>query len=77
MLMTRKTVLILGGANQHVKVAQAAAELGFRTIVADYLPREDSPAKLIADEDYQVDINDIDTLAEICRAKHVDGVVAG
>lgn len=35
--MAQKKILILGGANQHLKFVEAAKELGLYTIVTDYL----------------------------------------
>lgn len=40
-----KKLLILAGAEAHSKVVQAAQELGVYTIVTDYLPVKDAPAK--------------------------------
>ena len=68
-------VLILGGANQHVKLVEAAHRLGYYAIVADYLT--DSPAKRIADKAWLVDIKDIDTLDRLCKEEGVNGVIAG
>lgn len=68
-------VLILGGANQHVKLVEAAHRLGYYAIVADYL--NDSPAKIIADKAYLVDIKDIDSLERVCKEEGVKGVAAG
>ena len=45
--MTQKKILILGGANQHLKFVEAAKELGLYTIVTDYL--NDSPCKKVCD----------------------------
>ena len=70
-----RTVLVLGGAQQHCKLAEAARRLGARSIVVDYL--EDSPAKRIADMSFNVDVKDLGALEEICRRESVDGVVAG
>lgn len=71
-----KKLLILAGADVHNKLVRAAKELGVYTIVTDYLKPEDSPAKLIADEHWEIDINDIDILAEKCKKENVDGVIA-
>ena len=45
-----KKLLILAGVDVHVKLVLAAKSLGVYTIVTDYLEPEESPAKLIADE---------------------------
>ncbi|MCR5439583.1 MAG: hypothetical protein K6F01_09160 [Selenomonas sp.] len=70
-----KKLLILAGASTHLKVVRQAKEMGIYTIVADYLDVVDSPAKQIADEYWDVDINDVETLAKACRTNHVDGVL--
>lgn len=68
-----KKLLILAGAGVHNKVVRAAKEMGIYTIVTDYL--EDSPAKLIADEAWMLNITDVDAIVEKCKEEHVDGVM--
>lgn len=70
-----KKLLILAGNDVHVKVVQAAKELGVYTIVTDYFPLESSPAKQIADEYWNLSTNDIDAVVQRCRKEHVDGVL--
>lgn len=74
---TGKKLLILGGANQHLKYVETAKEMGIHTIVTDYLEPSDSPAKLISDEHWEIDINDIEAIVSKCRENGVDGVIAG
>ena len=50
MTLKGKKLLILGGIAAHIKVVQAAKELGVHTIVTDFLEPDQSPAKLVADE---------------------------
>lgn len=71
-----KTVLILGGASVHVKLVEAAHRLGYKTIVVDYLNERKSPAKLVSDENYQIDISDIESIIKLCQEKKVDGVIS-
>ena len=71
-----KKLLILAGADVHIKVVKAAQELGVYTIVTDYLKAEDAPAKLYADEYWMIDIMDVDSIVERCRQENVDGVLA-
>jgi len=71
-----KKLLVLAGADVHIKVVEAAKELGVYTIVTDYLDPKDSPAKLHADEYWMIDIIDIDAIVEKCREERVDGVLA-
>lgn len=70
-----KKVLILGGANQHLKLVEAAQELGIYTIVTDYL--DDSPCKRICDESLMLNITDVDGIVEYCKDKGVNGVISG
>lgn len=70
-----KKVLILGGASVHCKLVTAAKELGYYTIVTDYL--KDSPAKQIADEAWLINIMDVDELEKKCVEEGVDGIVSG
>lgn len=74
-MKANKKLLILGGANQHLKFVEAAKELGIYTIVTDYLV--DSPCKRVADESLMLNITDIDGIVSYCRENHIDGVVAG
>jgi len=75
--LARKTLLILGGAYVHCKLVKAAKDMGIYTIVTDYLDPKDSPAKVIADEHWEIDIFDVDGIVSKCREKHVDGVISG
>lgn len=69
-----KKLLILAGASVHVKLVEAAKELGVYTIVTDYLV--DSPAKLIADEAWDLNIYDVDSIVKKCIEEGVDGVIS-
>lgn len=74
----QKKLLILGGKPiGSCELVQAAKNLGHYVIVADYLPDEESPAKRIADESWNVSTADIDTLKDRCLEGGVDGVLAG
>ena len=71
--MKKKKLLILAGQSVHCKVVEAAKELGFFTVVADYL--QDSPAKRIADESVLLSITDVEAITEYCRKNKIDGVL--
>lgn len=71
-----KKLLILAGADVHVKIVKAAKALGVYTIVTDYLPIEESPAKRVADEYWMLNIMDVDAIVSKCQEEHVDGVLA-
>lgn len=73
--MDKKKILILGGANQHLKFVEAAKRMGIYTIVTDYL--KDSPCKQICDESIMLNITDIDGIVNFCKKNHIDGIVSG
>lgn len=72
--ISNKKLLILGGANVHCKVVEAARELQVYTGVTDYL--QDSPAKAIADASYMYSITDIDEIARMCKEEAYNGVLS-
>lgn len=71
-----KKLLILAGASAHLKVVQAAKELGVYTIVTDNLPPQDAPAKLEADENWMINICNVDEIVAKCKKESIDGVLA-
>ncbi len=75
-LFNGKKLLIIGGAFHHVKVVEKAKHYGIETHVVDYLPREQAPAKLLADYSYEIDIFDTDAIVKMCQEKKIDGVLA-
>lgn len=73
-----KRLLVLGGKPiGSVELVKRAMELGAYVIVADYLPIEESPAKLIANEHWEISTAEVGQLAEMCRQHQVDGILAG
>lgn len=70
-----KKILILGGAQVHCKLVEAAHEMNLYVIVTDYLKKDESPAKLIADKSYDIDINDTQEIVRVCREEGIDGVL--
>ena len=69
-----KRLLVLAGAGVHVKLIKTAQEMGIYTIVSDNVPN--SYAKKISDKAYDINIFDIDSLAELCTQEHIDGIVS-
>lgn len=73
-----KKLLILGGkAIGSCEITEAAKNKGLYTIVADYLPPSNSPAKRIAHEHWDVSTGDIDILKQKCIDNDVCAVVTG
>ncbi len=76
--LKNKKLLILGGKPIGSReIVELAEKNGVYTIVADYLPSEQSPAKMIADEAWDVSTADIGKLAELVAQNNVDGVYSG
>lgn len=76
-LLNGKKLLILAGGANLVSLVKRAQEFGVYTIVTDYYSSNKSPAKLIANEYWDISWNDIDALEIKCREKGVDGVTTG
>ena len=71
-----KKILILGGRPiGSVELTKRCQERGLFTIVSDYLSVDNSPAKRIADESWNISTNEVDVLVEKCLEEKVDGVL--
>lgn len=69
-----KKLLIMADASLHKKVVEAAREMGIYTIVTDNIPN--SPAKLIADKSYDINLSDVDGIVAMCKREKVDAVIS-
>ena len=69
-----KKLLVLGGASLHVKVVEAAKEMGIYTIVTDNVPN--APAKIIADKSYDINVSDVDEIVSMCMRERVDAIIS-
>ena len=72
--LNNKKLLILGGNALSCDIVRAAKDLGAYTIVMDWNTPQQSPAKLLADEYWDVSISDYDTLSQRIKEHQVDGV---
>ena len=70
-----KKLLILGGINLHSKVVLAAKEMGYFTGVVDYLSPNDSPAKMISDAHYEINVFDTKSIIDLCKNENYTGVL--
>ena len=70
----QKTLLLLGGAQHQVCAIEAAKNLGYRTVLCDYLP--DNPGQYAADTFYLKSTTDREAMLEVARAEHIDGVIS-
>lgn len=76
--LSGKKVLVLGGKPiGSYEITETAKNKGLYTIVADYLPKNESVAKSISDEHWEVSTADIDTLKKLCIEQNVKAVVTG
>lgn len=69
-----KKLLLLGGSKQQVVAIEKAKELGYETIVCDYLP--DNPGRLSAHRFYQVSTTDKEAVLDIAIREKIDGILA-
>ena len=73
-----KRLLILGGKPIGSReITEYAKSRGVYTIVADYLPPEQSAAKQIADEAWDISTGDVDLLVQLVRDHQIDGIYTG
>lgn len=69
-----KKILLLGGSDQQIIAIEKAKELGYLTILCDYL--HDNPGQYISDKFYQVSTTDIDAVLDVAQKEEIDGIVA-
>ena len=65
---------MLGGSAQQVVAIETAKELGYYTVLCDYLP--DNPGQYVADKYYNVSTTDVEAVYKIARKEGVDGILA-
>lgn len=70
----RRSILLLGGSAAQVEAIDKARELGYRTVLCDYLP--DNPGRCHADSFHLVSTTDREAVLGVARAERVEGVVA-
>lgn len=68
-----KTILLLGGSRQQVPAIEKAKQMGYRTVLIDYLP--DNPGQYIADKWYQESTTDIEAVYRIAKEENVSGIL--
>lgn len=72
-----KKLLMLGTSYATREMIRYAKSQGVYTIVTDYLPPEQSVAKLVSDEYWMINTGDIDALERKCREEGVNAVACG
>lgn len=74
MTSEKKTILLLGGSRQQVPVIEKARELGYRTVLIDYLT--DNPGQFVADKWYSESTTDIEAVYRIAKEEKAKGILA-
>lgn len=69
----KKKILMLGGSAQQVPAIKAAKEMGYSTVLIDYLA--DNPGQQVADKWYQESTTDIEAVYRIAKKESVDGIL--
>ena len=69
-----KKILLLGGSAQQIVAIEKAKELGYYTVLCDYLP--DNPGQYVADKYYNASTTDIEAVYEIAKSEKVNGILA-
>ena len=74
---TGKKLLILGSSLGATSMVKYARDNDCYVIVTDYLPKNQSPAKQIADESIDISTQDFDALEKFARKRNIDGIFCG
>lgn len=69
----KKKILMLGGSAQQVPAIEAAKEMGYYTVLIDYLP--DNPGQHVADKWYQESTTDVEAVYRIAKEEGVSGIL--
>lgn len=72
-----KKLLFFDGSALASNAVKRAKLHGVYTIVANFYPPEKSPAKLVADEQWNVDFSQIDEMVKLIRDNNIDGIFVG
>lgn len=69
-----KKILLLGGSAQQVVAIEKAKQLGYYTVLCDYL--DDNPGQYIADKFYLVSTTDKESVLEVAIKEKINGILA-
>lgn len=69
-----KKILLLGGSSQQLVAIRAAKEMGYYTVLCDYL--SDNPGQYESDKFYQVSTTDVDAVYKVAIEEKIDGILA-
>lgn len=69
----KKKILLLGGSAQQVPAIKKAKEMGYDTVLIDYLP--DNPGQFVADKWYPASTTDVEEVYRIAKEEKVSGIL--
>lgn len=69
-----RKILLLGGSAQQVVAIKKAKELGYYTVLCDFLP--DNPGQYYADKYYCISTTDVEAVYRVALEESVEGVLA-
>lgn len=69
-----RKILLLGGSAAQLIAIEKAKEMGYYTVLCDYLP--DNPGQFIADSFYLVSTTDKQAVLSVAKSEGIDGIVA-
>lgn len=72
--MKAEKILLLGGSAQQVTAIREAGNMGYETILCDYLP--DNPGQYAADHYYNISTTDREAVLNTARKEQIDGILA-
>lgn len=72
--MKQRKILLLGGSAAQIIAIKKAKELGYYTILCDFLP--DNPGQYIANKFYLISTTDKKAVLDVAKAENIDGIVA-
>lgn len=70
----KKKILLLGGSAAQLIAIEKAKELGYYTVLCDYLT--DNPGQYIADSFHLVSTTDKEAVLAVAKEEKIDGIVA-
>ncbi len=72
----QKKLLVLGGKPiGSLELVKQAQEMGIYVVVTDFLPPELSPAKMLANEAWDISTAEVEVLTKRCSEARIDGVL--
>jgi biotin carboxylase len=72
-----KRLLVLGGSRISCEIVNKAKEMGIFTVVTDWYPLEDSPAKKIADKAFMTSTSDVTAILKLIKDEKIEGILTG